>query len=82
MERSIDRFYLHLLSMSNLNKSNTQRKKSRSFSQKRPTIDFCKFLYKEVGRDFFGETDFKWSNQDWLDYTSNDFFKLYIFKTK
>ena len=57
MERSIDRFYLHLLSKSDLRKSNCKEKNLEVVLEKKPTIDFCKFLYKEVGRDFFGETD-------------------------
>ena len=57
MERPIDRFYLHLLSMSDLIKSDCKEKNLEVISEKKPTVDFCKFLYKEVGRDFFGETD-------------------------
>ena len=80
MERPIDRFYLHLLSMSDLIKSNCKEKNLEVVQEKKPTIDFCKFLYKEVGRDFFWRDRLKWSDQDWLDYISNDFFKLYILK--
>ena len=80
MERSIDRFYLHLLSRSDLTESNCKEKNLEVVLEKKPTIDFCKFLYKEVGRDFFWRDRLKWSDQDWLDYISNDFFKLYILK--
>ncbi len=40
----------------------------------------CKFFYKEVGKDFFWRDRLKWSDQDWLDYINNVFFKLYILK--
>ena len=80
MERPIDRFYLHLLSMSDLIKSDCKEKNLEVVLEKKPTIDFCKFLYKEVGSDFFWRDRLKWSDQDWLDYISNDFFKLYILK--
>jgi ribosomal protein S18 acetylase RimI-like enzyme len=80
MERSIDRFYLHLLSRSDLIESNCKEKNLEVVLEKKPTIDFCKFLYKEVGRDFFWRDRLKWSDQDWLNYISNDFFKLYILK--
>ncbi len=80
MERSIDRFYLHLLSRSDLTESSCKEKDLEVVLEKKPTIDFCKFLYKEVGRDFFWRDRLKWSDQDWLDYISNDFFKLYILK--
>jgi ribosomal protein S18 acetylase RimI-like enzyme len=80
MERSIDRFYLHLLSRNDLIPSDCKEKNLEVILEKEPTVDFCKFLYKEVGRDFFWRDRLKWSDQDWLNYTSNDFFKLYILK--
>jgi len=80
MERSIDRFYLHLFSSSDLIKSNCKEKNLEVTLENKPTIDFCKFLYKEVGRDFFWRDRLKWRDQEWLDYISNVFFKLYILK--
>jgi ribosomal protein S18 acetylase RimI-like enzyme len=80
MERSIDRFYLHLISRNDLIPSNCKEKNLEVTLQKEPTVDFCKFLYKEVGKDFFWRDRLKWSDQDWLNYISNDFFKLYILK--
>ena len=80
MERSIDRFYLHLISRNDLIPSTCKEKNLEVVLEKKPTIDFCKFLYKEVGRDFFWRDRLKWSDQDWLNYISNDFFKLYILK--
>jgi ribosomal protein S18 acetylase RimI-like enzyme len=80
MERSIDRFYLHLLSRNDLIPSDCKEKNLEVILEKEPTVDFCKFLYKEVGRDFFWRDRLKWSDQDWLNYISNDFFKLYILK--
>jgi len=80
MERSIDRFYQHLFSRSDLTKSNCKEKNLEIVQEKKPTIDFCKFLYKEVGRDFFWRDRLKWSYQDWLDYLNNDFLKLYLLK--
>jgi ribosomal protein S18 acetylase RimI-like enzyme len=80
MERSIDRFYLHLLSRNDLIPSNCKEKNLEVILEKEPTVDFCKFLYKEVGRGFFWRDRLKWSDQDWLNYISNYFFKLYILK--
>ena len=80
MERSIDRFYLHLISRNDLIPSNCKEKNLEVILEKEPTVDFCKFLYKEVGRDFFWRDRLKWSDQDWLNYISNDLFKLYILK--
>jgi len=80
MHREINRFYLHIFSQNNLTKSNCKDENLKVVLEKKLTLDFCKFLYKEVGRDFFWRDRLKWSDQDWLDYISNDFFKLYILK--
>jgi ribosomal protein S18 acetylase RimI-like enzyme len=80
MERLIDRFYLHLFSSSDLIKSNCKEKNLEVILEKKPTIEFCKFLYKEVGRDFFWRDRLKWKDEDWLNYISNVFFNLYILK--
>jgi ribosomal protein S18 acetylase RimI-like enzyme len=80
MERTIDRFYLHLLSVRDLNQSNCKEINLEIQIEKKPTIDLCKFFYKEVGKNFFWRDRLKWSDQDWLDYINNDFFKLYILK--
>jgi len=80
MERTIDRFYLHLLSVRDLNQSNCKEINLEIQIEKKPSIDLCKFFYKEVGKNFFWRDRLKWSDQDWLDYINSDFFKLYILK--
>ena len=80
MEKIINRFYLQLVSEKNLIRSNCKEKNLDILLEQKPTSDFCKFLYKEVGKDFFWRDRLRWNNQDWLDYISNDFFKLYILK--
>jgi ribosomal protein S18 acetylase RimI-like enzyme len=80
MERQIDRFYLHLLSRSDLIKSDCKEKNLEVILEKKPTVDFCKFFYKEVGRNFFWRDRLKWSDKDWLDYINSHLLKLYILK--
>jgi len=80
MERTIDRVYLHLLSVTDLNKSNCKELNLEVQLEKKPTIDLCKFFYKEVGKNFFWKDRLKWSDQDWLDYINSNFFRLYILK--
>jgi len=82
MDRTIDRFYLHLLSKNDLIKSNCSESDLEIFLEKNPTQDLCKFFYKEIGKDFFWRDRLRWSDQQWLDYISNNFFKLYILKHK
>ena len=81
MERSIDRFYLHLFSYKDLIRSNCKEKNLEILLEKEPTIDLCKFFYKEIGKDFFWRDRLKWSDIDWRNYISQNFFKLYILKS-
>ena len=78
MQRNIIRSYLHISSKNHLIKSSCKEKNLEVYLEKKPTPDLCKFFYKEVGKDFFWRDRLKWSNQDWLNYINNDFFKLYI----
>jgi ribosomal protein S18 acetylase RimI-like enzyme len=80
MSNIIERYFLEICSKKSLVRSKSKEKNLEIILEKKPTVDFCKFLYKEVGRDFFWRDRLKWSDQDWLDYISNDFFKLYILK--
>ena len=80
MLRSIVRTYLHIFSKSNLINANCKNQNLEVILEEKPTIDFCKFFYKEIGRDLFWRDRLKWSNQEWLDYINNDFFKLYVLK--
>ncbi len=82
MDRTIDRFYLDIFSKNNLIKSKCTETDLEIFLEKYPTPDFCKFLYKEVGKDFFWRDRLRWSDQQWLDYINNNFFKLYVLKYK
>jgi len=82
MDRTIDRFYLDIFSKNNLIKSNCKETNLEIFLEKNPTPDFCKFLYKEVGKDFFWRDRLRWSDQQWLDYINNNFFRLYVLKYK
>jgi ribosomal protein S18 acetylase RimI-like enzyme len=80
MQRNIVRFYLHITSKDYLIKSSCKEKNLEVFLEEKPTLDLCKFFYKKVGKEFFWRDRLKWSDQDWLNYISNDFFKLYILK--
>ena len=80
MDMTIDRFYLDIFSKNNLIKSKCTETDLEIFLEKYPTPDFCKFLYKEVGKDFFWRDRLRWSEQEWLDYINKKFFKLYVLK--
>ena len=80
MQRNIIRSYLHITSKDRPIKSRCKEKNLEVLLEEKPTPDLCKFFYKEVGKDFFWRDRLKWSDQDWLNYINNVFFKLYILK--
>ena len=80
MQRNIIRSYLHISSKNDLIKSSCKEKNLEVYLEKKPTPKLCKFFYKEVGKDFFWKDRLRWSDQEWLSYINNDFFKLYILK--
>ena len=80
MNIEIQRFYLHILSKNNLIKYNCLDTHLNVSLEKNLTLDFCKFFYKQIGKDFYWRDRLKWSEQDWLDYINNDFFKLYVLR--
>ena len=68
MDRTIDRFYLHILYSKDLIRSDCKERNLEILLEKKPTIDLCKFFYKEVGKDFFWRDRLKWSDGDWTSY--------------
>jgi len=80
MQRNIIRSYLHISSKNDLIKSSCKEKNLEVYLEKKPTPELCKFFYKEVGKEFFWKDRLRWSDQEWLSYINNEFFKLYILK--
>ena len=76
----INRYYLEIHNKKSLIKSNCTEKNLKVILVKKLKIDFIKFLYKEIGKDFFWRDRLKWSDQNWFDYIKNDDFKLYTLK--
>ena len=81
MKRQIERTFLHILTIDQLKQSASPGDNFIISLEEKPTIDLCKFLYKEIGKDFFWRDRLKWSDGDWTNYISQDFFKLYILKS-
>ena len=62
MERSIDRFYLHLLNYKDLIRSNCKEKNLEILLEKKQNIDLFKFFYKYILKYF--KEDIKNMNKD------------------
>jgi len=85
MQRNITRSYLHILSKDELIKPKNNKDNQGNLEillEKKPTPELCKFFYKEVGKDFFWKDRLRWSDEQWLDYINNNYFRFYILKYK
>jgi ribosomal protein S18 acetylase RimI-like enzyme len=77
MEKKIKRYYLNLISLNDLIKSNYQDKEFQVVKKKNQEINFYKFLYKEIGKDFFWKDRLQWSDNYWQNYLNIiDFYVL------
>ena len=65
MEKKIQRFYLKLTLINNLIKSNYNSTNLEIILEENKEINFYKFLYKEIGKEFFWKDRLKWSNEYW-----------------
>jgi hypothetical protein len=80
MEKEIIRSYLDIKSLNQLSPSSYRSQYIFVEAHGKPNFELCKFFYKEIGKDFFWKDRLRWSDQQWIDYVGNEFFKLYILK--
>jgi len=80
MEKEIIRSYLDIKSLNQLLPASYQSQHILVEAHEKPNFELCKFFYKEIGKDFFWKDRLRWSDQQWIDYVGNEFFKLYILK--
>ena len=80
MEKEIIRSYLDIKSLNQLSPASYQSQHIFVEAHGKPNFELCKFFYKEIGKDFFWKDRLRWSDQQWIDYVGNEFFKLYILK--
>jgi ribosomal protein S18 acetylase RimI-like enzyme len=80
MNRKIQRFYLKINSLKDLIKSNYISSELKITLEKNKEINFYKFLYKEIGKDFFWKDRLKWTDNYWFDYLNS--IDFYVLKNK
>jgi ribosomal protein S18 acetylase RimI-like enzyme len=78
MKKKIERFYLNLTSVNSLVRSNYNFHDLKITLEENKEISFYKFLYKEIGKEFFWRDRLRWSDQYWLEYLKN--IKFYVLK--
>jgi ribosomal protein S18 acetylase RimI-like enzyme len=76
----IQRFYLKINSLKDLIKSNYISSELKITLEKNKEINFYKFLYKEIGKDFFWKDRLKWTDNNWFNYLNS--IDFYVLKNK
>ena len=82
MNKKIERNYLEINSLTDLNDSNTSPEGYLVELIQPADFQLNKFFYKNVGKDHQWVDRLVWTDKKWIDYTSNKKVKTYIIKKK
>ena len=82
MSKKIERNYLEINSIKDLNENNTFPKKSLIYLVNPADFQLNKFFYKNVGKKHHWVDRLIWTEKQWIEYVSNDKVKTYILKNK
>lgn len=83
MEKEIFRNFLHIKSLEDLNYSKIGDKDIFVKKEKDFDINLPKFLYREIGKDYYWKDRLFWSDKNWSDYVSQSGYQLHtLYKDK
>ena len=83
MAEEIFRNFLHIKSLQDLNYSKINEKNIFVKKEKDFDINLPKFLYKEIGNDYYWKDRLVWSDKNWSDYVSQAGYQLHtLYKDK
>jgi hypothetical protein len=83
MADEILRNFLHIKSLQDLNYSKINEKNIFVKKEKDFDINLPKFLYKEIGKDYYWKDRLVWSDKNWSDYISQAGYQLHtLYKDK
>ena len=82
MNKKIERNYLEINSIKDLNESSKVDEKFSIQYLKTPDFQINKFFYKNVGRKHNWVDRLAWTEKQWIDYVSDQNVKTYILKDK
>ena len=82
MNKKIDRNYLEISTIKDLNETNNDFDKYFLKFLDKPDFQINKFFYKNVGKKHQWIDRLVWSETQWVDYVSSKNVKTYIFKHK
>ena len=67
----VDRKYLEISDLNNLNAQNKPNKDCNVSKIEPPNFQLNKFLYKQIGKKYSWKDRLTWEDKDWIKYTSN-----------
>jgi len=76
----VTRYYLKIESLDNFKDSYEKKKDLTILKEKNLDICFVKFLYKEIGKDFYWWDRLVWSDKEWFDLISRSDYQLYTLR--
>ena len=82
MNKKVERNYLEINSIKDLNESSKVDEKFSIQYLKTPDFQINKFFYKNVGRKHNWVDRLAWTEKQWIDYVSDQNVKTYILKDK
>ncbi len=82
MNKKVERNYLEINSIKDLNDSSKVDEKFSIQYLKTPDFQINKFFYKNVGRKHNWVDRLAWTEKQWIDYVSDENVKTYILKDK
>ena len=82
MIKKIDRNYLEIFSLSDLNETKTPSNKYSVFLLDPKDFQLNKFFYKNIGKNHRWVDRLNWTDNQWIEYTSNEKVKTYVLKNE
>ena len=82
MTQTIDRYFLDINSINNLNFKSKPSDKYSLNKESKNKFDFNKFFYKQIGKKHQWTDRLIWQDKNWIDYVSNENVETYILQTK
>ena len=82
MNIKVERNYLEINSLKNLNYSNKPNENCNLIFIDPPDFQINKFFYKQIGKDHRWIDRLVWDDQKWIQYVENSKVKTYVLKDK
>ena len=82
MTQIIDRYFLDISSINNLNLKSKPSDKYLLNKESKNNFDLNKFFYKQIGKKHSWIDRLSWSEEKWITYVSSQNVQTYVFKLK